>query len=252
MRAPLDTALEAGVFTLTLNRPERRNALDMALIEALHGALERADLDAAVRVVVLRGAGQDFCAGADLTELLASADATLDQNRQSALRLGQLFLRLREIPQPVVAVVQGRALAGGAGLATAADILVAGESSRFGYPEIQRGFVPAMVLSLLRRAVGEKRAGELALTGRLLTAREAWEAGLVSRVVPDQEADRAVSELVASLTASSASALALTKRLIYQLDGLSLADGVELGARINALARAQPDFRQAVARFLRA
>jgi methylglutaconyl-CoA hydratase len=247
---PLRLALEAGVLTLTLDRPDKRNALSAALIEALHAGLERADLDADVRVVALRGAGKDFCAGADLDELLASADLSPADNEATALRLGALFGRMRRLPKPVVAVVQGRALAGGAGLVTACDLAIAGEGSQLGYPEIQRGFVPAMVMTLLRRAVGEKVALDLVLTGRVLTAQEAWAAGLLARVVPGAALEREARSLISSLAEASPSALALTKQLFYQLDGRSLEDGIALGARVNAAARQTPDFRAALARFL--
>ena len=179
------SSLESGILSLTLNRPDKRNALNAELIEALHQALERADLDAAVRVVLLRGAGKDFCAGADLDELLASANQTVNENERAALHLGSLFERMRALPKPVLAIVQGRALAGGAGLATACDLVLAGAGAQIGYPEIQRGFVPAMVMALLRRAAGEKVALDLVLTGRVLSAQEAERAGLVSRVFPD-------------------------------------------------------------------
>jgi methylglutaconyl-CoA hydratase len=248
---PLRSALAGGVLTLTLDRPEKRNALSSGLVEALHAALERADLAAEVRVLVLRGAGKDFCAGADLDELLASADLTLAENEATALRLGALFGRMRSLPKPVIAVVHGRALAGGAGLVTACDIAVAGAGAQLGYPEIQRGFVPAMVMTLLRRAAGEKAALDLVLTGRLLGAEEARATGLVSRVVPDAELDREAAALAGALAGASLSALALTKQLFYQLDGRSVDDGVALGARINALARQTPDFRAAIAQFLK-
>jgi methylglutaconyl-CoA hydratase len=247
---PLQHAVEDGVLTLTLDRPAKRNALSGALVEALHGGLERADLDADVRVVVLRGAGKDFCAGADLDELLASADRSPADNEAAALRLGALFGRMRRLPKPIVAVVHGRALAGGAGLVTACDLAIAAEGAQVGYPEIQRGFVPAMVMTLLRRAVGEKVALDLVLTGRLLTAREALAAGLVARVATDAGLEREARSLVTSLATASPSALALTKQLFYQLDGRSLEDGVALGARVNAAARQTPDFRAAIARFL--
>ncbi len=243
---------EDGILSLTLNRPEKRNALDGRTIDALHLALEGADLDAEVRVVVIRGAGKDFCAGADLEELLASVDDSPEDNERSALRLGKLYLRLRGLPKPVVAVVQGRALAGGAGLATACDIVLAAQSAQLGYPEICRGFVPAMVMTILRRQLGERQAFELVATGRLLSAQEALEAGLVSRIMPDSEFDSAVSAMLAQLVARSASALALTKRLLYELDGRTFEDGIALGARINALARVHPDFKTAVAAFLQA
>jgi methylglutaconyl-CoA hydratase len=247
---PLLVAVESGVLTLTLDRPAKRNALNAELIEGLHQALDRADLDPEVRVVVLRGSGKDFCAGADLDELLASVDRSVSENEAAALRLGTLFGRMREIPKPVVAMVQGRALAGGAGLATACDLLIAAAGAQLGYPEIQRGFAPAMVMALLRRAVGEKIALDLVLTGRVLSAAEAERVGLVSRVVPDGELERETQTLARDLARLSASALAFSKRLFYQLDGESLSDGIGRGARVNALARSTPDFRDAVARFL--
>jgi len=247
---PVRTALDAGVLTLTLDRAPKRNALNAAIVEGLHAGLERADLDAEVRVVALRGAGKDFCAGADLDELLASADRGMAENEADARRLGALFERMRALPKPVVAVVQGRALAGGAGLATACDIVVAGGGAQFGYPEVQRGFVPAMVMAILRRLAGEKLALDLVLTGRVLSAEEARAAGLVTRVVPDAELDREAAAIARQLAGASASALALTKRLFYQLDTLPFQEGIALGARVNALARQTPDFRTAIARFL--
>jgi len=248
--APLASARDGGVLTLTLNRPDKRNALNAAVIEALHQALDAADLDADVRVVLLTGAGKDFCAGADLEELLASADASPEANEVAALRLGALFGRLRQLPKPTVAVVRGRALAGGAGLMTACDIVLAGAGAEVGYPEVLRGFVPAMVMTLLRRLVGEKVALDLVLTGRLLSATEAHAWGLVSRVVADQDLEQEGGELARALASVPASALALTKQLFYQLDGQSFEQGIALGARVNALARQTPDFRDAIGRFL--
>ncbi|MFL5402691.1 MAG: enoyl-CoA hydratase/isomerase family protein [Gemmatimonadales bacterium] len=250
MTAPLLAALEDGILNLTLNRPGKRNALNTEVLDLLHQELERADLDGDVRVVVLRG-GKDFCAGADLEELLASAERSLAENESSALRLGDLFIRLRELPKPLLAVVQGRALAGGAGLASACDLVVAGAGAQFGYPEIQRGFAPAMVTALLRRMVGEKVALDLVLTGRVLAAEEARAVGLVSRVVPDKELEREAQRIAAALAELSQSALGLTKRLYYQLDGMPLAEGIALGARVNAVARGTPDFREAITRFLK-
>ncbi|HEY7634706.1 MAG TPA: enoyl-CoA hydratase-related protein [Gemmatimonadales bacterium] len=246
----LRTALDGGALTLTLDRPDKRNALSAELIESLHAALERADLDPDVRVVAVRGAGQDFCAGADLDELLASADRPPAENEAAALRLGGLFSRMRQLPKPIVAVVHGRALAGGAGLVTACDLALAAASARLGYPEIQRGFVPAMVTALLRRLTGEKAALELVLTGRLIQAEEARALGLVSRVVPDADLEEEASRSLRGLAQASPSALALTKQLFYRLDGIPFDEGVALGARVNALARQTPDFRDAIARFL--
>lgn len=250
MSAPLAVDREGGVLSLTLSRPDKRNALSAALVEALHQALESADLDPDVRVVVLTGAGKDFCAGADLDELLASADAPPDANEAAALRLGRLFTRMRSLPKPVLALVRGRALAGGAGLMTACDLVIASDNAQVGYPEVLRGFVPAMVMTTLRRQAGEKAALDLVLTGRLLGAEEARRAGLVSRVVVDEALEREGRELARVLADAPASALALTKQLFYQLDRQSVEEGIALGARINALARQTPEFRAAISRFL--
>ncbi len=242
--------LQDAVLTVTLNRPEKRNAIDTPMIDALLLMLERADLDGAVRVVALRGAGTDFCAGMDLNELLASADRTVEENRQAALHFAELFLRMRQVPKPIVAVVHGRALAGGCGLATACDIVLAAESAQFGYPEVQRGFVPAIVMTLLKRTAGEKVAFDLAATGRTVTASEAAGLGLVSRAYEDSDFEEQAGEVLRALATSSASALAFTKQQFYQLDGMSFEDGVRLGADVNAVSRATPDFRAALQAFL--
>ena len=251
MTERVTVALEGGVLTGTLNRPEKKNAIDSAMIDALAALLERAELEAAVRVVVLRGAGKDFCAGMDLAELLESADRTVEQNRAAALRFGGLFLQMRALPKPVIAVVQGRALAGGCGLATACDLVLAAESAQFGYPEVQRGFVPALVMNMLRRAVGEKIAFDLAATGRLITAREAERAGLVSRVLPAAEFEAGAEQVVRGIAQLSPTALALTKQQLYRLDGVGFEDGIRLSADVNAVSRTTPDFRAAIAAFLK-
>jgi methylglutaconyl-CoA hydratase len=243
-------SVDAGILTLTLNRPDKRNALSGELVGALTSAVRDADLDAAVRVVLLRGAGRDFCAGADLAELLASADRPAQDNEAEALRLGELFLALRALPKPVIAAVHGNALAGGCGLATACDLVVAQAGARFGYPEIQRGFVPAMVLTLLCRTVGEKAAFDLAATGRLLPASEACAAGLVSRVVAAETFEAEIASIAGALAGASATAIGLTKKLLYELDGLGMAAGIRLGARVNAMARSTPEFRELVEKFL--
>ena len=252
MIQPVVASLDRGILSITLNRAEKRNAINAASVELLHQFLEQADLDANVRIVLIRGAGKDFCAGADLDELLASADQTSDQNEASAYRLGQIFERIRTLPKPVVALVQGRALAGGAGLATACDLVLASDTAQLGYPEIQRGFVPAMVATLLQRATGEKIALDLVLTGRLLGAEEARAVGLISRVVPAGELENEGIQLALRLAGASATALALTKRVLFEQEGKSFAEGIKLGARVNAVARSTPDFRTSIASFLKA
>lgn len=220
------------------------------MVSELLAQLERADLDKDVRVVALRGAGKDFCAGADLAELLESVDQTVDENTASAGQLGNVFIAMRKLPKIVAAVVHGRALAGGCGLATACDLVLAHEHASFGYPEIKRGFVPAMVMAMLGRAVGEKVAFDLVGTGRVLTAAEALNVGLISRVLPADGFDREADSILRELVCASGSALALIKRQLYELEGRGFEEAIALGAQVNAVARSTPDFRAAVERFL--
>jgi len=243
--------LKNGVLRLTINRPEKRNALNSETVNAFHDALEHAELDDGVRVVAIFGAGKDFCAGADLAELLDSVNCSPDENAAQAQRLGDVFVKIRNLPKAVVAVVTGRALAGGCGFASACDIVIAHEQASFGYPEVRRGFVPAMVMAMLRRTVGEKVAFDLVGTGRLLSASEAAQIGLVSRVLPAEGFDDLVDDLLDSIGSSSLSAMALIKRQLYELDGRSFEEGIALGAKVNAVARATPDFKDSVGKFLK-
>ena len=197
-----------AIGRITLARPEKKNALDLVAARELQEALREFAANAEVRVVVLGADGEDFCAGADLAALYALLDADAAAQLRDAEALGDVFRLLREMPQVVIAAVRGRALAGGAGLATACDLVIADEGARFGYPEVRVGFVPAMVMALLRRQIGEKRAFELAATGRQVGAREALELGLVSRVVPTKELDVAVEQLANELAAMPPEALA--------------------------------------------
>lgn len=251
MSGPLKVERAGGVLTLSLDRAEKKNALNSAMIDALGAALAEADHAEDVRVVVVRAEGADFCAGADLAELLASADREPAENERDALRLGHLFSAMRRLPQPVLGVVRGRALAGGMGLATACDLVLAADGASFGYPEIQRGFVPAMVMTMLRRLVGERVAFDLVATGRVINAAEAARLGFVTRTIPDDRLEQEGRELAETLASRSRSAVALTKRLLYDLDGKSFDDAIALGARINALSRTTPEFRASIETFLK-
>lgn len=243
-------AVADGVATLTLDRPEKRNALNAALVGELKEALACAAADPDARVVALRGAGKDFCSGADLAELERIAESSHDENVADAMHLGELFLRMREHPHPIVAVVHGRALAGGCGLATACDLVVAHADARFGYPEVHLGFVPAMVMAILRRKVPESRAFELVARGARLGAEEARSAGLVNRVFPADSFEEDAAAYLADLADRPAAALTLTKRLLYGLDSLPFAEGIARGAEVNAEARATPECREGIRRFL--
>lgn len=242
---------DGPVARVTLNRPEQRNALDADVVRELKVALGTADADPAVRVVLLRGAGQHFCAGADLTalhEIAARGDPV--ENLQDAISLGQLFIRMRQCRCVIVAAVHGNAIAGGAGLATACDIILAAEDAVFGYPEVNIGFVPAMVMGLLRRALGEKLAFELVARGERISAADAARIGLVNRVFPSEHFDASVEKWLLGLAARSGSALQLTKRLFYGIDMLPVEQAIGRGAEVNALARFTQDCRDGVQRFI--
>lgn len=239
-----------GVATLTLDRPEKRNALNAALVQALKDALERAAADTAVRVVALRGAGADFCSGADLAELERIAEMSDEENLDDARSLGALLVRMRALPKPVVAVVRGRALAGGCGLATACDLVLAHEDAELGYPEVHLGFVPAMVMAILCRKVTEGRAFDLVARGRRVPAHRAREIGLVDHVFPDGSFEEDVRTFLGELAAPPPSAVALTKRLLYDLGDVGFEEGIELGARVNVEARATEACREGLRRFL--
>ena len=175
---------DGAIGRVVLARPEKKNALDRQAADDLFAALAQFESDATIRAIHLAADGDDFCAGADLEALERTLDAGTEVHRADAEALGRVFLAIRALMKPVVCSVRGRALAGGAGLATACDIVLAHEDAEFGYPEVRVGFVPAKVMTMLRRAVGEKHAADLVLTGRVINAEEAERIGLVSRVVP--------------------------------------------------------------------
>ncbi len=242
--------VEGPVVRITLNRPEKRNALDSLVIEELRAALSEAASNASVRAVALGGAGRDFCAGADLDALRGSMENSALENIDEARRLADLFLALRRHRLPVVALVQGNALAGGCGLATACDVILAAESARFGYPEVNLGFLPAMVMAILRRSVSERRAFEWIVSGKIFPAAEAEAAGLVNHVYPDGTFATDAAAFVAMLAAKSASAVSLSKRLLYQMDSMGIEAALEAGAQANAIARTTEDCRAGVEKFL--
>lgn len=242
--------IAGGVGAVYLNRPEKKNALDREMAEELNTAMEQLGGDKAVRAITLAGRGDDFCAGADLQSLEQMISEGEKAHLQDAQALGRVFITMRTIQKPIVAIVRGRALAGGAGLATACDMILAHEAATFGYPEVRVGFVPAMVMTMLRRSVGEKRAFDLVATGRPLTAREALDMGLVSRVIAAEVFDFETGGIVAQLAEAPISAMMITKRLFYALDDLDFRQGIAAGVKANIEARLTDDFREGVRRFL--
>jgi methylglutaconyl-CoA hydratase len=243
--------LRDGIARITLNRPDKRNALDAEIVAELKAAFSASASDEACSVVLLTGAGTDFCSGADLASLEKTAQNSVLDNMADARSTADLFLMMRNHPRPIIAAVQGRALAGGCGIATACDIILAAESAQFGYPEVNIGFVPAMVMAMLRRSVSEKAALELVVTGGTVSADRAYELGLVHRVFADDQFSSEVESYVAKLAAKSASAIMLSKRLLYNMDSMSFEAALQAGVEINAIARQTEDCRKGVENFLK-
>ena len=243
-------SVDNSIATITLNRPEKRNALNDTLIAALKDSLRTADSDDELRAVVIRGAGTDFCSGADLSALQKIAASDVLENWDDARSLMELFVLIRQVRIPVIAAVHGRALAGGCGLATACDLVLAAKSAIFGYPEVKIGFVPAMVMAILRRNASEKRAFELLTRGFEFDTTTAEIFGLINEVFDDEHFAAGVENYVAGYRKISRSAVILSKRLLYQMDGLNFESALLAGVDVNAIARMTGDCQDGIARFL--
>lgn len=244
------TEKENSIFSITLNRPEKRNALNEALINSLKDALREADKDENLNAILIKGAGKDFCSGADLSALQKIAESDVLENLRDAESLMELFAMIRKIKIPVIAAVHGRALAGGCGLATACDIVLASRSARFGYPEVKIGFVPAMVMAILRRNLSEKKSFELITQGFDFSSVEAEKFGLINRVFEDESFDEEAKNYVSVYEKVSRSAVVLSKKLLYQMDGMTFDNALETGAEVNTIARLTEDCQTGIAKFL--
>ena len=237
----LKIGMFGGIGRAMLARPELQNALDRQTVVELRHAFEEFEADPDVRAVLITGEGDHFCAGAEVSDLTAMLDATEGGETEDARLLGRLFLSVRQMSKPVVAAVQGRALAGGAGLATACDVVLARDDAVFGYPEVRLGAVPAIVMTMLRRSVGEKHAFDLVASGRMVGADEAERIGLVSRVISTAAFGAEVERIVLGLAAHSSTGMSYTKRLFYALDGMGFRDSIDEGVKTNAEVRASGD-----------
>ncbi|MEQ8349671.1 MAG: enoyl-CoA hydratase/isomerase family protein [Sneathiellaceae bacterium] len=226
-----------GVRHLTMNRPDKLNALDFALTEALVAAFEAADADRNVRAVVLTGAGRGFCAGADTTEFKDLTPANQDLVERRAALTGRLHAVVPQMRMPVIALVNGFAMGGGAGLALACDHVLAADNAVFGYPEVRHGIVAAIVMASLVRQVGRKIAFDLVATGRRIDAAEAARLGLVNRVVPAASLAGEGAAVAATMAGHAPQAMEATKKLLQAVADLPLLDGLELGRQTNARMR---------------
>jgi len=246
----LHTHTDGGVLTLTMNRPEKRNALNPVMMDELTHALEHAESDARCEVILLTGAGDAFCAGLDLEHLETLSAKTPQQHRVDSERIARLLRTLYDTPKPTIAAVNGAAIAGGMGLATICDFTLAIPEAKFGYTEVKIGFVPAIVSAFLRGQIGDKHARELLLTGKLIKAQEALELGLVTQVVPEPELMEEAHNLAKRLLCNSPAAMQATKRLLSQHAHHHLDEEIEAAIEANVQARTTEDFKEGVRSFL--
>jgi methylglutaconyl-CoA hydratase len=237
------------VATLTFNRPDKRNAISAKMICDILTALDEVEKTRA-RVVILTGAGSAFCAGMDLEMLSAIGQQSAQENQEDSRRMARMFRRIWSFPKPLIAAVNGHALAGGCGIATLCDFTLAVPEAKFGYTEVKIGFLPAIVSVFLTRQIGDKRARDLLLTGRLVEATEAKELGLVTEIVPAERLLARASEIAEQLIAASPSSLTRAKRLLTSAAAASVDADLERAVLENARIRCTPDFKEGLASFL--
>ena len=237
-----------GVKTITLNRPEKRNALCPLLIEELTQALHEAET-CDCRVVILTGAGPAFCSGLDMENLETMNATTLEENRRDSENMARALRWLYDFPKPIIAAVNGPAIAGGMALATIPDFTLAAPEAKFGYTEVRVGFVPAIVASFLIRQVGERRTRELLLSGRILNAREALQLGLVTQIVDQKDLLATAHALAQTLLLNSPQAMQAVKCLLSKHAKRRLDEEIEDAIAVNASQRSTEDFREGVLAF---
>jgi methylglutaconyl-CoA hydratase len=239
-----------AIATITLNRPDKRNAVTSAMIADLQSVLDAIEKNHATRVVILTGAGKAFCAGMDLEMLAAIAKQSPTENQEDSRRIAKMLRRIWSFPRPLIAAVNGAAYAGGCGIATLCDFTLAVPEAKFGYTEVKIGFLPAIVSVFLTRQIGEKRSRDLLLTGRIIDAQEAKEFGMVTEVVPAEHLLDRAHELANDLISASPSSLARAKQLLTSAAAPGLDHDLERAILENARIRCTPDFKEGVASFL--
>jgi methylglutaconyl-CoA hydratase len=237
------------IATITLNRPDKRNAISAPMLAEIQSALDEIE-KSHTRVVVLTGAGKAFCSGMDLEMLAAMAKQSPAENQEDSRRMAKMLRRIWSFSRPMIAAVNGAALAGGCGIATLCDFTLAVPEARFGYTEVKIGFLPALVSVFLVRQIGEKRTRDLLLTGRIMEAAEAKEMGLINEIVPAENLLKRAQELAGVLIAASPASLARAKRLLTSAAAASVDADLERAILENARIRCTSDFKEGLASFL--
>jgi methylglutaconyl-CoA hydratase len=240
---------EGDIAKLTLNRPDKRNAISARMIAELQSALDVVE-QSRVRVIIVTGAGKCFSAGMDLEMLSAIATQSPTENQEDSRRMAKMFRRIWSFPKPMIAAVNGAALAGGCGIATLCDFTLAAPEAKFGYTEVKIGFLPAIVSVFLTRQIGDKRSRDLLLTGRVIEPAEAKEMGLVTEIVPAERLMERAYELANVLIAASPSSLTRAKRLMTTAAAAGVDQDLERAVLENARIRCTPDFKEGLASFL--
>ena len=249
MYSTLILDIAGQIATITLNRPEKRNAMSATMIAEIQTALDEIEKSHA-RVGILTGAGKAFCSGMDLEMLAAIAQQSPAENQEDSRRVAKMFRRIWSFPRPLIAAVNGAALAGGCGVATLCDFTLAVPEAKFGYTEVRIGFLPALVSVFLTRQIGEKKSRDLLLTGRILEAAEAKEFGLVNEVIPAENLLARARELAEVLISASPASLSRAKRLMTSSAAASVDHDLERAILENARIRCTPDFKEGLASFL--
>lgn len=247
--ATLSVETVAQIATITLNRPEKRNAITPQMIQELSAALDGIE-QSPVRVAILTGAGKAFCAGMDLEALKEFHSESPAHLLEDARHIAAMFRKIYMFPKPLVAAVNGAAIAGGCGIATFCDFTLAVPEAKFGYTEVRIGFMPAIVASFVVRQVGEKRARDLLLTGRIFASDEALGLGLVNEIVPADRLLERARELAASLLELSPTSLAFTKGLLRKFSEPEIDHDLAMAVEQSTRIRAKADFREGLAAFL--
>jgi methylglutaconyl-CoA hydratase len=244
-------AVSNRVATITLNRPEKRNALNFEIVAELKAALKEAAEDSEVKVVIIKANGEAFCAGADLGYLQKLQSYSYEQNLDDSSHLKELFYLIYTSPKIIIAQIQGHALAGGCGLATVCDFSFSVPEAKFGYTEVKIGFIPAIVMVFLLRKIGEGKARQLLLTGELITAEDAKSLGLINFISPSENLEHDVKAFANKLiTGNSLQAMQTTKQMIADIQSKSLNEALTFAAEQNAKARASDDCKRGISSFL--
>lgn len=240
---------DGEIATITLDRPEKRNAISARMVDDLLAALGHVE-EGPARVLIISGSGKAFSSGADLDELQSIAGQSSKENLEGSQQLAKMFYRIHSFAKPVIAAVNGAAVAGGCGIATLADFTLAVPEAKFGYTEVKIGFMPALVSVFLRRQVGDKIARSLLLSGRLIDAAEAHRLGLVTEIVAPEKLLARTREIAESLLAASPTSIARTKRLLLAFDDDAIRNELDLAIKENADIRSTADFQEGLSSFL--